>query len=130
MKKGLGPAAKERNSIVKKNTANGICRSSRAKPKLAFICIGQRPTLWLFRPYRGCLSMCFSVSQSPPPATRGHRRFPPLQNPFLTFSGQKPSFPLHALFANLLLFLFANLLFFPFLQRRSVRPVHPISVSN
>src|SRR5690625_3730524 len=35
------------------NTASGICRSSRAKPKLAFICIGQHPMLWLFRPYRG-----------------------------------------------------------------------------
>src|SRR5699024_8171855 len=125
MKKGLGPAAKERNSIVKKNTANEICRSSRAKLG-STLYIGQRPTLWLFRPYRGCLSMCFSVSQSPPPATRGYRRFPPLQNPFLTFSGQKPSFPLHALFANLL----PVLLFFPFLPRRSVRPAHPISVSN
>ena|SRR5690625_472974 len=50
---GLDLRGHERNPIVKKNTANGICRSSRAKPKLAFICIGRCPMLWLFRPLQG-----------------------------------------------------------------------------
>src|SRR5699024_2581742 len=107
------PSGHERNSI--KKMTNEICRSSRAKPKLAFS-IGRCPMLWLFRPYRGCTAMCFSVSLSLPQTTPGYWRFPPCQNPFLTFSGQKPSFLLPAL------------LFFPFLQRRSVRPAHPISV--
>src|SRR5699024_12242881 len=35
------------------NTTSGICRSSRAKPKLS-LCIVRCPILWLFRPYRGC----------------------------------------------------------------------------
>src|SRR5699024_5650509 len=45
------PSGHERNSI--KKMTNEICRSSRAKPKLAFICIGQHPMLWLFRPLQG-----------------------------------------------------------------------------
>src|SRR5699024_3792910 len=46
----------EQAPALRNKTASGICRSSRAKPELAFIYIGQRPMLWLFRPYRGCLS--------------------------------------------------------------------------
>ncbi|HLQ99593.1 MAG TPA: hypothetical protein VK102_04395 [Sphingobacterium sp.] len=47
------PRGHEQIPHKENNTANRICRSSRAKPELAFICIGQRPMLWLFRPYRG-----------------------------------------------------------------------------
>src|SRR5699024_11741744 len=48
---GLDLRGHERNPIEKRiRQAELLCRSSRAKPELAFICIGQRPMLWLFRP--------------------------------------------------------------------------------
>src|SRR5699024_2210631 len=47
------PRGHEQIPHKENNTANRICRSSRAKPELAFICIGRCPMLWLFRPLQG-----------------------------------------------------------------------------
>src|SRR5699024_1827703 len=43
---------------LRNKTANRICRSSRAKPKLS-LCIGHALCYYYFAPYRGCLFHTF-----------------------------------------------------------------------